>query len=269
MQLPGGLYREDGTVEKAWAFKPLDGHAELALWGAWQASSSKVDCVTKAIASAIELPKDRDEKESGADRLSVADRQFLLAQLACSLGASRFWISAECVSCRKPFDAAVDLEHLPVKPAGKGYPFAEAKILGGTAAVRAPTGADQAAIENIADERQALLSLVRRCLVPQSEGEHAEPAFTDDDLEAIDDALQKVSPEVATRVTSLCPSCGCENSTLFDVSALLLSSLKDPLEEVHDIAAVYHWGEGDILALPRERRHRYLALIDRRRGMHR
>ncbi len=36
--------------------------------------------------------------------------------------------------------------------------------------------------------------------------------------------------------------------------------------EVHTLARYYHWSEVDILALSRERRRRYLALIDRALG---
>jgi hypothetical protein len=268
MQLPGGLYRQDGIVEREWDLRPLNGHLELALWDAWHGSRSKVDCITRTIASTIKLPGDCDE-DTAAAGLSVADRQFLLAQLACHLGASRFWISADCPSCRERFDVPVDLTRLPIKPAGEGYPFAEAEISSGAVKVRAPTGTDQAAIQNIADERQAMVSLVRRCIVPQAGREPVEQTFTDDDLNAIDEAFQHVASEIASAVTSRCPNCGTENSTPFDLSALLLSSLRNPLEEVHDIAAVYHWSEGEILALPRERRHQYLALIDQRRGAHR
>ena len=38
--------------------------------------------------------------------------------------------------------------------------------------------------------------------------------------------------------------------------------------EVHTLAMQYHWSETDILSLPRERRRRYLRLIDRERGVH-
>ena len=39
------------------------------------------------------------------------------------------------------------------------------------------------------------------------------------------------------------------------------------LREVDSIARVYHWSEGEILALPRERRQYYLSRIDRARGL--
>ncbi len=254
MLLPGGLCREDGIVDREWALMPLDGHVELALWEAWHGARSKVGAVTRAIASAIALAGARENADDAAADLSVADRQFLLAQLARQLGASRFWLSADCTSCGKPFDVAVDLARLPVKTAGESYPFAEAKLAHRTVRLRAPTGRDQAAVEEIADEGQAVRTLVERLVERDA---HAEPALSDDDLEAIDEALQAVAPEVATAVTSACPDCGADNATSFDVAELLLSSLRNPLEEVHDIAATYHWGEGEILALPRERRHQY------------
>lgn len=265
MQLPGGCYGEDGSIEREWAFRPLTGHVELDLWEAWHAPRSKVDRVTRSIAATVDLPSDR--AGDGAAALSVADRQFLLARLTCRLGASQFWVSANCSSCGKPFDTPVDLERLPVRPGGDGYPFAKAEVAGRLVKLRAPTGADQAAIEEIADERQALVALARRCILAAPEAAPVADDLTDDDLYAIDATLQDVAPEVATAVTTACPNCGAENATPFDVAALLRASLRNPLEDVDDIAAIYHWGEAEILALPRERRHRYLELIDRRRGM--
>lgn len=266
MQLPGGRYRNHGIVEREWAFKPLDGHVELALWEAWRGPGSKVDCITRAIASTVEFPDCQEEDEAAAG-LSVADRQFLLAQLACHLGASQFWLSADCQSCREPFDTPVDLVRVPVKPAGPGYPFAEAAVATGPVTLRVPTGADQAAIEELAEEAEAVALLARRCIVGDGESDGQTQLLTGADLVAIDAALQEVAPELATAVASSCPSCGAQNAIPFEVSALLHSSLKNPLQDVHDIAAIYHWAESEILALPRARRHAYLALINQRRGM--
>jgi hypothetical protein len=45
-----------------------------------------------------------------------------------------------------------------------------------------------------------------------------------------------------------------------------MSGIDRLFEEVHVLALQYHWPERDILALPRGKRRRYLALLARRFG---
>ena len=42
-----------------------------------------------------------------------------------------------------------------------------------------------------------------------------------------------------------------------------LAGLDRLIQEVHVLALYYHWSESDILRLPRPKRQRYLALLER------
>ncbi len=64
-----------------------------------------------------------------------------------------------------------------------------------------------------------------------------------------------------------CPECGAANNVDLDPYRVLARSSDELLRQVHQIATHYHWGEAEILAMPRMRRQRYLDLIDRDRGM--
>lgn len=261
MRLPGGYYREDGKIMGSGRFRALNGHRERTVWEAIHGRpSSRPVSISRIIDALFEA---EDGKDWSADQLSVGDRQFLLARLAARFDGGPFWLNSECVECGEHFDLCIDPGELPVKPPGAGYPFAFAKVGGRKLKVRAPTGVDQQAIAELEDEAEAITLLAKRCIIDP-------PPFTDGDetLGAIETAMQAVSPEVAATATSQCPKCGTENETPIDVFGLLVSRMRDPLEEVHSIAFAYHWSENDILSLPRARRHAYLALIDRENEVH-
>lgn len=262
MQLPGGTYDAQGEVNRALRFKHIDGVAELAMWQAGTGDKPRLGCIDRLIDCCVALG-------APAASLSVADRQYVLAALASRLGHDQFWISSQCRDCESRFDARVDLSKLPAKPAGATYPFATATIAAGSARLRVPTGRDQAAIADITDTFEAIAALARHCIVSNDVSLADDPERLADDIEAIDAALQEVAPEVATSVSTECPDCGYENTTPFDIAALLISRLDNPLEDVHEIASIYHWSETEILSLPRQRRQDYLDLIDRDQHMQR
>jgi len=54
-----------------------------------------------------------------------------------------------------------------------------------------------------------------------------------------------------------------------DLSDFVSSQIGNIYTDIHTLAWYYHWGEEEILNMPRSRRQQYLALIDRARGLHR
>ena len=63
-----------------------------------------------------------------------------------------------------------------------------------------------------------------------------------------------------------CPECERDFLAPFDTTAFFFQEMRlrreALLREVHLLALYYHWSEADILALTRERRRMYLALLD-------
>jgi hypothetical protein len=255
--MPGGLARPDGTLAREAAFRALDGRTEAALWEA-RGAASRPAMVTALLAAALETPSGGDAM---ARALSVGDRHWLLARLAEHLGRERVWLTGTCATCGAPFDAPADLGALPAKPGGEGYPEAAAEGLDGPILLRAPTGADQEAVAGL-DEAAAAAALLARC-APGADVD----AWPEEALDRLDAALAELSPEVAGEVATACPACGAACRAALDLAEVVLGALGDPYEDVHAIAAAYHWSEAEILALPTERRRRYLRLIDRARGM--
>lgn len=262
MRLPGGIATGGGPVGRHCRIWPVDGRLELDLWETCAAGGHRVTCIDRFIDSAVTF----DIAQTGAAELSTGDRQFIMAELARHFAAGPFWKTVICTGCEGPYDIAIDLDRLPVTPAGDGYPRTTATISSGEIEVRVPTGADQAAVASIEDEMEAVATLAQLCIVTPDRALAADPETRAADLAAIDDALQAVAPQVATSVSSRCPDCGTANDTAFDTTALFAASVTNPFPEVHAIAMAYHWSEAEILALSRDRRRTYLALIDAETG---
>jgi len=262
MELPGGVWR-DGRRRRCYAFRPPTGELEMAVAEGAAAPGGLPARVTAVLTAALAdlggAPPDR----ATVHGLCVGDRQFLMLRLAVWLELERSWQSAVCASCGEPFDFCLEYRHVPVKAAGAGYPYAQAKTAHGQLALRLPSGADQEAILEL-DEGAAVEALARRCLL---DDEARRLPLSAADLQAIEQALEAVAPEVGTRAQAACPQCGALHTFTLDPYDCLGWGADHLFAEVHRIAAAYHWSEGEILALPRARRRRYLGLIDRARGM--
>lgn len=260
--LPGGLLR-GGELRRDYAFAPLTGEVELALAEAGRGGGSLPRRVTAVLSAALaELaggPATPEEVRS----LCVADRQYLMRQLGARLGPAELWLSAGCAECGAAFDLPVRPAELPVKPAGAGFPVAVVSTeAGGEARFRVPTGADQEAVAGLADPDEARRLLARRCRLEPSGLDLAEG-----DLEKVEEALERVSPELTLRVGVACPECGAANEVYIDPYRCLGAIGDDLFGEIHALASVYHWSEREILGMPRERRHLYLRMVERSRGV--
>jgi hypothetical protein len=264
--LPGGLW-DQGEWRREFAFRPLTGAVELRLAEAVDAGSLP-ERVTAALAATLQHAGGREPLPEIVSGLCVADRQYLMRQLAARLGKGRGWLAVRCKRCGELFDFALDHAALPAKEAGAGYPFAQVETSLGTCRFRVPTGADQEAIAGIENEAGALRTLVSRCVVEPAAPDGADgPRFTAADLERIDAALEKVAPEVALAVQAVCPACGAGHAVEVDPYVALAAAPADALfQEIHTLASAYHWSEAGILSLPAHRRRRYLELIDRAAG---
>lgn len=265
MPLPGGLWR-NGARRRGFAFRPLTGEIELAVAEAERAPNPPAAVTSVLSAALAEVGGERTTPEVVRE-LAVGDRQFLMRQLAAGLGCDGVWLTAPCGGCGATFDLYVKQTALPVKEAGKGYPFAVVETESGRRRLRVPSGADQEAIAGL-DEEEAVTELLRRCLAPEDQqggDQGGELARTE--IAALDAALEAVAPEVGLGVLAACPECRVEQEVVVDPYHCLTQVGDDLFGEVHSLAMAYHWPEPAILALPAHRRRLYAQRIDRTRGM--
>lgn len=269
MQLPGGLW-EDGVRQRSFAFRPVDGALELSVAEASDIASSMPAAVTLALQSSLSQLGGADPAPARVDALCVADRQFLMRELGRRLGRGGGWFNAVCSACHEPFDFQLDLAELPVREAGKGYPFCELDVAGNRVRFRLPNGADQAGLLAFENEAEAERWLLKRCLEqvhPTQPVDAFIARLTESDLDRIEQALERAGPAVTVQLQADCPACGHANIVDLNPYSALDKTPGRLLAEVHQIAYHYHWSEAEILGLSHARRRQYLRLIDRVRGM--
>ena len=267
MQLPGGLI-EMGVRRRDFAFRPLSGSLEIALAEVVDDAPGTPQAVTRALALALDALAGGEASASRVARLCVADRQFLMRELDGLLGQRGGWFDAQCMRCGARFDFQLDFAILPVVEAGDTYPYATLEIDGRQRRFRLPTGADQEALVEL-PEGLARRWLLRALAVDaESDADREEIAGLDQAAIAkLDAALEAVAPAVVLAVEANCPECGYANDVDLDPYRVLARRNDEILQQVHEIAVSYHWGEAEILALPRRRRLRYLQMIAGERGL--
>ena len=267
MRLPGGLWR-DGERLTEFAFQPATGAVELAVAQSTSQRDPPPRRVTAVLAEVLEHIGGRPVEPADVRALAVGDRQFLMRRLGALLGFDEIWLTASCSDCESPFDFLIAPAALPVKVAAEGFPFVEVDTSRGRRRFRVPIGEDQEAVADMADESAAARRLVGLCAVP-AEDQKDVPGddFTDDDIAGIDAALEAVAPEVATTALAACPECGHGSEVYIDPAVWIDLGGGTILGEIHALASTYHWSEAEILGLPRDRRQRYLRMIERDTGM--
>ncbi len=267
MELPGGI-RIDGELRRGFHFKPVTGLLELALSESALGARSHPARVTAVLCKALEDLGGESPGSALVRELSVGDRQFLMRRLAVHIDDQLTWLTAKCGDCGEPFDISFLHSELPVKPAGGDYPEAVVETSRGSVSVRVPTGSDQERVALIQDEEQAVRVLLESLISRRESGELLDAgAFTEEDIAAIETAAEEMAPEIAMNLLAGCPHCSTENQVPLSPYACMERPVGDLYGEIHALAANYHWSEREILALPRSRRHNYLSLIDRSRGM--
>ena len=253
MQLPGGFQslHDDSPVRITPA--GLSGRDEMAVWDIIHSGGP----VSTARSELLDRIFDINPDGRTAFDLCEADQQHLLAEFARSKGQNLYWISAICPACDAPFDVPIDLDSLPVKPAGPGYPFASTRHTSGDIKCRVPTARDVQAVMHL-DDHTAVRELIKACVMEDL----PDKELNDELIDRIDHAIENCAPEIPDSVISACPECAAESQIKFDLMAHISTGFSNPLSDVHILASHYHWTEDQILDLPQGRREQYLDLID-------
>ena len=275
LTLPGGLMFHSRVLRRV-RLRPITGRIErrVAQLLSGERSPACISAVMACTASSIDGVALTAER---AAALCVADRQWFMLQLGIALSGDQVWLSCKCASCGGEFDVGYTRSAVPVSSSASPYPFAEAVIAAGAFRMRVPTGGDQQAIWDASDPDALERVLLRRCVLEVRRGdEPIDPdlvlaELSEADLDELDARLDAVAPSVATHISTACLECGGAQRVPidpYDVWSHGTFSRGSALdEEVHILACNYHWSEREILSLTLPLRRRYLALIDRQRGM--
>jgi len=266
--LPGGLLVE-GRRRCDAALRPIEGWLEEQVGMAMAGKDNLPAVVSDVLGAALLSLGGEAATPTLTASLTIADRQWLMLNLAHALQGGGYWLKGDCNDCGQPFDLYLDPRQLPVKAAGKGFPFADLTLDGHRLRLRLPNGADQARIAGL-DADEAVTQLLSACLLSVDE----QPASADyvdsldaDALQKIEEALDEVSPHVGTVLVTACPECGQAQQMEINPYSLFSAKHEALFQEVHTLAREYHWSEQEILSLSRERRRLYLRLIERSRNV--
>jgi hypothetical protein len=194
--------------------------------------------------------------------LAVHDFEALLLQLHALVFGGRIEADATCLCHRRiniSFAAGEYLQaHAPRQPRAVTADEEPGwfRLDGEETSFRLPTAGDQIAV---ADEDDPVGALAARCLRPVRGSAR------------IERAMVQLAPPLSGEVIGTCPYCQAGVPFLFDVPSFVLGDLQVQArlicEDVHCLAGHYHWSEGAILALPTQRRQRYVAMVAAKLGV--
>jgi hypothetical protein len=200
--------------------------------------------------------------------LGVSDRDRLIAELYLNCYGDRIDATVPCRDCSKSFAIGFSLSELlagqlPSRPEGVEGPDEQGIYrLAGGCRFRLPTAGDERAAIGLGTG-EATLGLLERCLV---EGRISSAK------QELEQALERLAPLLALKLSAACPHCGTAQQVLFDLVQFFIRALlrERPLlmREVHCLASVYHWSHAEILALPRSERRTYVSLVLAERTPH-
>ena len=284
-QLPGGLITPEGLREREYELHAMTGRDEEVLA---ENSRSSAETVTEILTRCLKKVGNINQVDQELIRsLLVVDRQYLMMRARQLSFGDRVDAVVQCVNpdCRKRMDIDFNLSDVPITPCEvKGeYLFKKSDVLESKEAdgdsipwnelrFRLPSGEDQERL-NLAkcdNEVDAVCMLLEQCIVSTDCGEKP-------DLQAIkswpvslrreiEDTMEKLAPNLELTMDLKCPECGTEFEVPFAIQDFFLKEVRANVKvlhrEVHQLAFHYHWGEDEIMSMPRQRRQNYVGLLN-------
>jgi len=296
--LPGGYWDADGRLHREFELATLTGREEelLARTGPARSATLVTDVLSRCVrrlGGISPVPPDV------ARRLLVADRQYLLLQLRRATFGDLVRANLFCPwpDCGERVSIDFSLDALPVREARDRAPSHTMTLSGDGTRVefRLPTGADQELLSQrlAADEAGALTALLSRCVLrigpdgpdsaapdglpggaPDEPPDGAPDEPPDEDRVAalpaaarseIEHRMRELAPEVEQTLEAQCAECGRAFAAPFDIHRFFFGELRTDAttlyQEVHYLAYHYHWSEGEIMAMTRDKRHQYIDVL--------
>ncbi|MFC8363063.1 DUF6760 family protein [Streptomyces griseorubiginosus] len=272
--LPGGYWDSAGRLHREFDLATLTGREEELLAGS--RSPHPAALVTEVLSRCLARLGDISPVPPEVTRqLLVADRQYLLLCLRRATFGDLVVANLVCPwpDCGRPVTVRFSVDSVPVEEARDRAPTHAMTTSDGTEIVfRLPTGADQEALSQhlAVNEAETLTALLARCVLrigprqgpPDREEITALPAAVRAEIE---EAMRERAPSVEQTLEAGCAECGRTFLAPFDVHRFFFGDLRTDAgalyREVHYLAYHYHWSETEIMAMTRDRRHRYIDVL--------
>lgn len=267
VMLPTGLEISGVRQREVW-LRPWSGD-DVAALGESHAREPLAVRTTELLGRCLSLDGQAAAGSEAARRLTVGDREALLLHLHRLTHGDLLDLVAECSHCGEPLELELRSQDLlvPTEDPCKGDHRFELENESGSisARIRLPTGEDQERAARLAsrDEEAAVAELLRAC-VSSAAGTPGE-GLSDELRAALAEKLGELDPQAEIRLAAICPECGAELDLALDAGELVHARFDRAraalYRDVHVLALSYHWSEAAILAMPPERRRRYLMLL--------
>ena len=164
----------------------------------------------------------------------------------------------DCVRCGERLELALDAAAILASTKARAR-SREIEVAGRR--LRGPCLRDLAAVAGEADPHRGARRLAELCTVTGG----GDRDLADDELAAIETAIEDLEPHAQIAIRAACVACGEETVADLDVAALVWEEVaacaQRLLGEVHRLALAYGWSEAEILALSPARRASYLARV--------
>lgn len=253
------------------ALRGLTGREE-SLIASCPARFTPAECTSALIAAVTRLGSvPGDITPDMAADLVVGDRERLLLKLCGMTFGRTLDLVAICPveGCGAMSEVPVDLGDIDPGPGAQAdapHEIHPSTAEGAwTVRFRLPSGRDQERFAR-APPPDATRALITGCIVEVSDpsGAAVPPVDLPAAFEtALSEAFQRLDPAAESTTSIVCPACRTESTALLDGFSILHACLGGAAGldiDVYRMAHAYHWSEADILALPRDRRRRYLAV---------
>lgn len=233
-------------------WRPGNGHDDLLL----VEGRANLATAVRLIERRAMMPPGPDGAPRAARDLPVGDIDALIVALRAELLGDRLIAEGACGSCASSVDVdcgiADYLEFNRPRPSRLAEPADQPgwwRLRRTATTFRLPTAGDVLAA---AQEGGGRAALIAACVQGEASGSA---------LRAVERAMSRLAPVLRTIVRGKCPECAAPVDLDVDASGLCLAELGflagTVLDEVHLLAAAYHWTERDILDLPSARRTAY------------
>jgi hypothetical protein len=225
----------------------------------WERGVGRPAAERAALALELTAPADRP-----AHPAALFARDAALLRLRTSLFGSMLDAVVRCPQCETEFDLPVDLAELAGKVPTGASVAVEAD--GFTATVRAPGPQDLLDLPLDQPPEAFAGAVFRRCVEQATQHGHpVAPSALPPAVRAAAAAELSAQRMEGPSIDLACGVCGHEWRAPIDIESVLWRDIDAwavrRLDEVHRLAAAYHWSEHDILALPPARRRFYLEAI--------
>jgi hypothetical protein len=280
--LPGGYWDSTGVLHREFELGVLTGREEELL--AQTRRSESASLVTMVLSRCVRrLGKISPLPEEVTRQLLVADRQYLLLKLRQSTFGDTVRASVFCPwpDCGKRVSLEFGIGDVPVEETTEPAPLYRMTLSAGASpesnpeereiTFRLPNGTDQETVSPLLahNEAEALSRLLDRSI--QQIGPHSPPgeeriaALSPAARAEIEAEMERVAPKVELTMDTTCSECGRDFAVPFELERFFFGELRTDSEllyrQIHYLAFHYHWGEGEIMAMPRDKRQTYIGLL--------